>query len=97
MSTIRTITAPYIPHFNTISNAGISYGIIQTVETARKITVEIPAALLEKAQRASGSGITQTVRAGLQLIAASEAYTRLRQLRGKVRFSRKLTDLTADR
>jgi len=55
--------------------------------TARKITVEVPPGLLEKAQRASGSGITQTVRAGLQLVAASHAYARLRQLRGKVRFT----------
>jgi hypothetical protein len=38
------------------------------METARKITVEVPPGLLEKAQRASGSGITQTVRTGLQLV-----------------------------
>ena len=65
--------------------------------TARKITVEVPPDLLEKAQRASGSGITQTVRVGLQLVAASHAYTRLRQLRGKVRFSRTSAELKADR
>lgn len=65
--------------------------------SVRKITVEVPAELLEKAQRASGAGITQTVRAGLQLIAASRAYARLRQLRGKVRFSRTLSELKADR
>ncbi|MFI5115873.1 MAG: hypothetical protein ACHP8B_04155 [Terriglobales bacterium] len=65
--------------------------------TARKITVEIPAELLEKAQKASGTGITQTVRTGLQLLAASQAYTRLRQMRGKVRFSRTLAELKADR
>ncbi len=82
---------------DTIFNTGIEYGIIQDVETARKITVEIPADLLEKAQQASGSGITQTVRAGLQLIAASETYARLRRFRGKVRFSRKLAELTDDR
>ncbi|MGD0930923.1 MAG: hypothetical protein ABR902_09750 [Candidatus Korobacteraceae bacterium] len=64
---------------------------------ARKITVEIPAELLEKAQEASGTGITQTVRAGLQLVAASQAYARLRQMRGKVRFSRTLAQLKADR
>jgi len=62
-----------------------------------QITVEIPAGLLEKAQQASGTGITQTVRAGLQLMAASETYARLRQLRGKVRFSRGLAELKADR
>lgn len=64
---------------------------------SRKITVEVPVELLEKAQQASGSGITQTIRTGLQLVAASQAYARLRQLRGKVRFSRSLADLKSDR
>jgi len=64
---------------------------------ARKITVEVPEKLLEKAQRASGTGVTQTVRAGLQLVAASLTYARLRQFRGKVRFSRTLAELKADR
>jgi hypothetical protein len=67
------------------------------METARKITIEVPAELLERAQRASGSGITQTVRTGLQLVAASQAYAQLRQLRGKVRFTRTLAELKADR
>jgi hypothetical protein len=65
--------------------------------TTRKITIEVPPELLEKAQRASGSGITQTVRTGLQLVAASHAYARLRQLRGKVRFSRTFAELKSDR
>jgi hypothetical protein len=69
----------------------------QCMETARKITVEVPRDLLEKAQRATGSGITQTVRAGLQLVAASQAYARLRRLRGKVRFTRTLAAVKADR
>jgi hypothetical protein len=67
------------------------------METARKITVEVPLDLLEKAQLASGTGITQTVRAGLQLVAASRTYARLRRLRGKVRFTRTLAELKADR
>ena len=64
---------------------------------ARKITVEVPEDLLKKAQRASGSGVTQTVRAGLQLMAASEAYARLLQFRGKVRFSPSVEELKDDR
>ncbi|MEJ2008315.1 MAG: hypothetical protein P8Z30_09215 [Acidobacteriota bacterium] len=67
------------------------------METARKITIEVPPELLKKAQRASGTGITQTVRTGLELVAASETYARLRRLRGKVRFSRTLAELKADR
>jgi hypothetical protein len=64
---------------------------------ARKITIEIPEELLEKAQQATGSGITQTVRTGLQLVAASQTYDRLRELRGKVKFSVTLEELRADR
>jgi len=65
--------------------------------TARKITVEVPSDLLEKAQRASGTGVTQTVRTGLQLVAASGTYARLRRLRGRVRFTRTWEELKADR
>jgi hypothetical protein len=67
------------------------------MQTARKITIDVPPDLLDKAQKATGAGITQTVRTGLQLVAASQAYTQLRQFRGKVRFSRSLADLKADR
>jgi len=65
--------------------------------TARKITVELPAELLDRAQKATGSGITQTIRTGLQLVAASETYAALRQMRGKYRFSRTVAQLKADR
>ncbi len=64
---------------------------------ARKITVEVPADLLTKAQKASGTGITQTIRAGLELIAAGRAYERLLRLQGKVQFSRTSEELKADR
>jgi hypothetical protein len=67
------------------------------MQTARKITIEVPPDLLDLAQKATGTGITQTVRTGLQLVAASQAYAQLRQLRGKVPFSRTLTDLKSDR
>jgi hypothetical protein len=63
----------------------------------RKITVELPEDLLEKAQEASGTGITQTIRTGLQLVAAGRTYARLRALRGKVRFSRTVAELKFDR
>ena len=67
------------------------------MEKARKITVEIAPELLDKAQRATGVGITQTVRTGLQLVAASETYAKLSRLRGKVRFTRTAADLKVDR
>jgi Arc/MetJ-type ribon-helix-helix transcriptional regulator len=64
---------------------------------ARKITVEVPAELLQRAQEAIGEGVTETVRAGLKLVAASRTYARLRELRGKVRFSRTAAELKFDR
>lgn len=63
----------------------------------RKITVEVPAKLLTKAQKESGAGITQTIRTGLELIAAGKAYERLLRLKGKVRSSRTVEELKADR
>lgn len=95
MRITRTHLANYL--FYTISDAGTEYGTLSTMNAARKITVEVPSELLEKAQRASGTGVTQTVRTGLQLLAASHAYARLRQLRGKVRLSRTLAELKVDR
>jgi len=70
----------------------------EIVKKRRKITVIVPADLLDKAQRASGAGagVTQTVRLGLQLVAVSRTYSRLRSLRGKVRFSRTWEQLKAD-
>jgi len=50
------------------------------MKTARKITVEVPAELLERAQRAGGAGITQT--AGT--LAAGPTYAQLSALAGAV-------------
>lgn len=62
----------------------------------RKLTVEVPVELLERATMASGEGVTPTVRRGLELVAAGGAYGRLRRFRGKVRFKVKLSDLRED-
>lgn len=63
----------------------------------RKITLEVPEELLERALAASGEGITQTVRQGLQLVAAGRAYEELRRLRGKVKLGLDLEALREDR
>ncbi len=67
------------------------------MEIQRKITVEVPKDLLVKAQEASGHGITRTVRTGLELVAASRTYARLRGFRGKIHFSRSVSQLKEDR
>ena len=63
----------------------------------RKITVEVPAEMLEKAQRATKAGITETVREGLKILAASEAYERALKLRGSYKFSITLDQMKDDR
>jgi hypothetical protein len=58
------------------------------METANKITVEAPSELpARRHNQPSVGAVTQTVRAGHQLAAASQASAPLRQLRGKVRFA----------
>lgn len=82
---------------HTILIAGVGHGELSAMITARKITVEVPAELLAQAQRASGVGVTQTIRAGLKLVAAAQAYAGLRQLRGKVRFAKSAAEHKSDR
>ncbi len=64
---------------------------------AQKVTVHLPQDLLKRAQRSTGEGITETIRKGLQLVAAEESFDGLRKLRGKVRFSIDLRKLREDR
>jgi hypothetical protein len=63
----------------------------------RKITVQLPGALLQRAQHATGKGITETIRQGLQLVSRRLAYQELRRMRGKVKFSIDLDQLRKDR
>jgi len=67
------------------------------MKEVQKITVEVPAELLQKARQTTGTGVTQTIRSGLELLAAAQAYAGLRQLRGKVRFTRTVAQLKTDR
>lgn len=76
--------------------AGIIAGILRHM-AERKITVHVPEELLEQAQKSSGQGITETVRQGLRLVAAGEAFRRVAQLRGSVKFSVDLKRLREDR
>ena len=71
--------------------------LIMAMTLERKITVHVRADLLAKAQKAANAGISETVRKGLELLAASEAYDRLLRLRGKVKFSVDLDELREDR
>jgi len=62
----------------------------------KKITLEVPDDVLRRARAVTKQGITPTIRKGLELVAASGAYTKLRSLKGKVKFSVKLSELRED-
>ena len=63
----------------------------------QKVTVHVERELLRRAQARTGKGVTATIRQGLELVAASEVYDRLRALRGHVTFSIDLKKLREDR
>jgi hypothetical protein len=67
------------------------------MKSERKITVYVRSDLLDKAQKAARAGVSETVRKGLELLAASEAYDGLLKMRGKVKFSLDLNELRQDR
>ena len=62
----------------------------------RKVTVMLPKDLLERAVKASGEGITPTIRKGLENIATADAYERILRRRGKVRLSIDVRELRRD-
>ncbi len=63
----------------------------------RKVTVMLPDDLVDRATKASGLGLTPTIRRGLEVVAASDAYREALKMRGKVKFPRNfLRDLRRD-
>lgn len=55
-------------------------------DAVKKITANIPAKVLERAQEITGLGITETLVAGLEELERGRKRSALRMLRGKVRF-----------
>jgi hypothetical protein len=51
----------------------------------RKITVMLPAELVERATRASRQGLTPTLRQGLEEVIQRDAFERIRAIRGTVK------------
>jgi hypothetical protein len=85
------------PDFCAPWRAGIDAGILAGVKGQRKITVVVPDELVRRARRASGLGLAPTIRQGLELVAAREAYAGLRALRGKLKLELDLERLREDR
>ena len=67
------------------------------MDPAKKITVHVSENLLRRAQEATGQGITLTIRRGLELVAASRAYEKLRSFRGRVKLDLDLEKSRDDR
>jgi hypothetical protein len=65
-------------------------------EATRKITVEVPAQLLEDA-REKGEGITETIRKSLEARAQQLVGERIVRMAGKVKFTIPLEELREDR
>jgi len=49
----------------------------------KKVTAMLPINLLKRAMEASGEGLTPTLRKGLELVAAKDAYKQILGLKGK--------------
>lgn len=63
----------------------------------KKITVMLPEDLLNRALKASGEGITPTLRKGLELVAAKDTYRSLLKLKGKFDLKINLDESRKDR
>ena len=63
----------------------------------RKITVTVPTKTLALAQKQTGAGVTETVRAGLRKLASMRAQQELRKLRGTFQFSWSMNGMREDR
>ena len=63
----------------------------------QKITVHVDQALLQRARRRTGKGVSDTIRQGLTLLVAGAADQKRCALRGRVKFSADLSALREDR
>jgi hypothetical protein len=70
---------------------------MKAVAQEQKITVHVRKDLLHRAQRVSKSGVSDTVRKGLELLAARDAYDQLLKLEGKLKVTIDLDELREDR
>lgn len=67
------------------------------MRTEKKVTVMLPQDLLKRALKASGTGLTPTLRKGLELVAAKDTYRRLLKLKGKFDLKIDLDESRKDR
>jgi hypothetical protein len=61
-------------------------------EAVKKVTVNLPSEVLARARKITGSGITETIVAGLQELERARQRQALRALRGQVKFNLNLKE-----
>lgn len=67
------------------------------IRKQKKITLNVPEDLLLAALEASGDNITATIVRALELLAASQAYSSIQKMKGKVKLNIDLEELREDR
>jgi len=72
-------------------------GMMGHMPATQKITVELPAELMQQARAVSGAGVSETVREALQEFVSRRAQLGLLALRGKVKIGLDLETLREDR
>jgi hypothetical protein len=75
----------------------IRYNPIMPQQQMRKVTVMLPKDLVERATKATGVGLTPTIRKGLESVVLAGAYRRIRERRGKVHLTINVDELREDR
>lgn len=63
----------------------------------RKITVVLPKDLLDRAVKATGLGLTPTIRKGLESLATAAAFDHLLKMQGKLKLNLNVEELREDR
>lgn len=63
----------------------------------RKITVVLPKDLVDRAVKATGLGLTPTIRKGLESLAAAAAFEHLLKMQGKLKLDLNVDELRDDR
>jgi hypothetical protein len=62
----------------------------------KKLTIIVPEDLLRRARRATRSGITPTVRQGLEILARQDVYEEMLRLKGKVKLGMSWQELRGE-
>jgi hypothetical protein len=64
----------------------MAYGTDTSMGQLRKITVEVDGADLDAAQKYTGEGVSETIRAALRKFRSAQAQREALKLRGKIKF-----------